>query len=517
MEQTTPYDILNWSKDKDILNIIQNETLYYSNKIQKINHYNISQERFLVLTNEALYNILKKKLKRKMKYSEIRGITFSKLSQEFVVHGIDGEYDYHFQSPEKNILICLIAKFYEDQTNSSLKLCEVPEKSLKNYVTGKKEKKKDGNFTKMDETYGINTKSFIKENIRADKKLRQISKEALSDSDEENPKKDKIIIIFNKIKGITNVILEDFQIMKILGRGSFGKVYLVQYRPFSTITYYAMKSIKKEYLADINEINKNFVENPIIQYLDYKFLIGINLCFTTEERIYFIMNYIHGEDLLASIRFNNKIFHEEQIKFYASIIGLSINYLHNNGIILKDLRLDNIIIDKDGYLKITNFKICQLFKMKNEFILMKETSEFLAPEIITSNECKKESDWWSYGVILYQLFFGIPPFFSNDDNKIKEQIVKNELRFPKNSNISNNAKDLLKLLLNKNVEERLGSNNGFEEIRQHIFFENVNFDDIINKKIEPDYKPAVGNVLKNKDTNVEFTYEDLINSNILLN
>ena len=173
MEQIT-YDILNWSKDKDILNIIQNETLYYSNKIQKINHYNISQERFLVLTNEALYNIQKKKLKRKMKYNEIRGITFSKSSQEFVVHGIDGEYDYHFQSPEKNILICLIAKFYEDQTNLNLKLCEVPEKSLKIYVTGKKEKKKDGNYTKMDETYVINTKSFIKENIRADKKLRQI-------------------------------------------------------------------------------------------------------------------------------------------------------------------------------------------------------------------------------------------------------------------------------------------------------------------------------------------------------
>ena len=139
------YDYLNWSNDKDILNLIQNETLYYTNKIQKINHYNIAQERILILTNEAIYtlqNIQKKSLKRKMKYSEISGITFTKSSQEFVVHGKDDEYDYQFQTPDKNILVCLIAYFYESQTNSNLKLCEVPEKSLKNYVTQKKEKKK---------------------------------------------------------------------------------------------------------------------------------------------------------------------------------------------------------------------------------------------------------------------------------------------------------------------------------------------------------------------------------------
>jgi serine/threonine protein kinase len=278
-----------------------------------------------------------------------------------------------------------------------------------------------------------------------------------------------------------------------------------------------MKSIKKEYLQDINEINKKFIESPIIQYLDYKFLIDVNLLFTTEERIYFIFNLINGEDLLTAIRVNNKVFNEEQIKFYASIIGLSIDYLHNNGVILKDLRLDNIIIDRDGYLKIPKFKMCQLFKMKSELALMKETSEFLAPEVIQYNQCFKESDWWSYGVILYQLLFGIPPFYSNDDNKTREQICYNELRFPKNGFASESAKDLLKLLLNKNYKERIGSNNGFEDIKIHKFFEDVNFDDIINKRYEPEYKPAVGSALKNKEKYVEFTYEDLINSNIILN
>ena len=229
------------------------------------------------------------------------------------------------------------------------------------------------------------------------------------------------------------------------------------------------------------------------------------------------MNLIHGEDILSCIRLNHTNFFENQIKFYAVIIGLTIDYLHNNGNILKDLRLDNIIIDKDGYLKITDFKICQLFNMKNDLALMKETSEYLAPEVISANECHKESDWWSYGIILYQLLYGIPPFYSEDDNKIRQQIVQDELRFPKNSNVSHDAKDLLKLLLNKNYNERLGSVDGFDEIKKHKFFENVNIDDIINKRVRPDYLPNMGNILKTKELYVEYTYEDLINSQLLIN
>ena len=145
------------------------------------------------------------------------------------------------------------------------------------------------------------------------------------------------------------------------------------------------------------------------------------------------------------MRFNEEKFDEDQVKFYAAIIGMSINYLHSKGIILRDLRLDNIIIDKDGYLKITNFKMNQLFKIKSQNMFLKETSEFLAPEVISSNQCKKESDWWSYGVILYQLLFGIPPFFSTDDNKLRQQIVKSELKFPKNSNVSEKTKLINKI------------------------------------------------------------------------
>lgn len=508
------YDTLKWSKDKEILKIIGKESLYYSNKIIKINHFNIGQERSIVLTDESIYNIQKKSLKRKVTYPQVVGITFTKLSQEFVVHGNDGEYDLYYQSPEKNIIICLIAKLYEEKTKSTLKICEVPEKYLKNYVTGKKEKKKDNSFTRMDINYSINTNSFIKENIRKEKNLRLFSKENLSDSDEDNPEKDKAQILFCKLDGIVEIKLEDFEIIRILGRGAFGKVYLVQYKP--TKEYYAMKCLKKKFLVDENELINNTKINKI-QNLDHPFLVEVYLCFLTEERIYFIMNVVQGDDLFNLMRLNEEKFDENQVKFYSSIIGIAIDYLHKKGIVLGDLRLDNIIIDKDGYLKITNFKMNQLFKLNNQYMLLKETSEFLAPEVISSNQVKKESDWWSYGVILYQLLFGIPPFFSNDDNKLRQQVIKDELKFPRNTKVSENAKNLLKLLLNKNPNERMGGSNGFEEIKDHKFFDGVNFKDILNRKIDPDFKPPLVHILKNKENNVEFTYEDLNNSKILIN
>ena len=142
------HDRFNWVNDKDILEITNNENLYYSDKIQKVNSYNLSQERTIVLTDKALYNLHKKKLKRKIPFTEISGITFSTENNEFVIHGNDSEYDYYYISPDRNLLISLISKFYEKDTNKNLKICKVSDKSLKGYVTGKKEKKKRWKFIK---------------------------------------------------------------------------------------------------------------------------------------------------------------------------------------------------------------------------------------------------------------------------------------------------------------------------------------------------------------------------------
>ena len=513
------YDNLKWAKDKEILTFTNKEILYYSNKIIKINHFGLNQDRNLVLTDEALYNFHKKKLKRRIKYNQIRGITFSKQNYEFIIHGNDEEYDYFYQSNERSVILSFITKFYEEQNNQTLKLCEINEKTLKNYVTGKKEKKKDKNFSKMDESKKINTKQFLEENSKSIKKLLSSSLNNLEEEkiDDEVPIKIKPKIIFNKIDHIQNVILEDFKILKILGRGTFGKVYLVQYK--NEKEYYAMKSIKKEYLIEENEIQKILIVKNFLQNLSFPFLIGTLLCFVTEDRIYFIMNLIEGENL-SNYMMNNKNIQEDQVKFYAAIIGLTIDYLHKNGIKIRHLHPDDIIIDKDGYLKIPDFKLGKLFSLNNNFLITTETSEYLSPEEIipiTKKKTKTEpqSDWWTYGIIIYELLYGIPPYFNEDDNEIRTLITKNDLKFPINTVISKNAKELIKKLLNKNPDSRLGHSNGFDDIKKQDFFKGFNFDNLINKTIIPKYKPTVGDILKEKEKRIEVTYDDLINCKII--
>ena len=288
-------DSLNFANDKEIQEIIKDEKLYFSGMITKINHYGMSQERSIILTDKALYNMKKKTkkktLRRKISYQDIRGITYSKLTFEFVIHGNDDEYDYQYISQDRNLIICFIAIFYQQVAFKPIQICEVQEKTLKNYVTQKKEKKKDNSFTKMDTKYLIDTADFINQNLKeisgseTNQNLKEISgKETKIDPKEEKRRKNTI---FSKHKTIKTVELDDFQIMKVLGRGSFGKVCLVQYKP--TKEYYAMKSLKKDVLLDQDQVESTILEKKILQSLDHPFLVGMVFCFQTEERIYFIM------------------------------------------------------------------------------------------------------------------------------------------------------------------------------------------------------------------------------------
>ena len=297
MESYKVNDSLNWAKDKEILSLIKGEKLYFSDMITKINHYGMSQERSIILTDKALYNMKKKSLRRKIAYSDIRGITYSKLTYEFVIHGNDDEYDYQYIHTERNLIICFIAIFYQNVTLKQIQICEVQEKTLKNYVTQKKEKKKDNSVSKMDTKFLIDTADFIKENLKEIKGGNESEETGDKEQMEEKKRKNTI---FSKHKTIKTVGLDDFQIIKVLGRGTFGKVCLVQYKP--TKEYYAMKSLKKDVLLDMDQVESTILEKKILQSLDHPFLVGMIFCFQTEERIYFIMPFIRGGELFQHLR-----------------------------------------------------------------------------------------------------------------------------------------------------------------------------------------------------------------------
>ena len=160
------HDNLSYANDKEIKDIIKDEQLLLSTNIIKINQYNMSQDRTFLITSAAIYNLKKKDLKRRIVLKDVRGITISSLTDEFVLHGMELEYDYDFVSSERGTILKVLAYAYKNATSTPLKVCLVEDKTLKKYVTVKKEKKKDGTFSRMDETKLIDVQEIGRASCR---------------------------------------------------------------------------------------------------------------------------------------------------------------------------------------------------------------------------------------------------------------------------------------------------------------------------------------------------------------
>ena len=274
-----------------------------------------------------------------------------------------------------------------------------------------------------------------------------------------------------------------------------------------------MKSLKKDVLLDEDQVESTLLEKNILQSIKHPFLVGMSFCFQTEERVYFVLPFIRGGELFQHLR-KSKYFPEKDVKFYASIIGLALDHLHKNGIVYRDIKPENILLEEDGYLKLIDFGMAKILKegeITNSFC---GTPEYLAPEIITGEGHNRMADWWSYGTLVYEMLFGIPPFFCENVEKMYDLITKSQLRFPKKFRISDEAKDFLVKLLVKNQKERFGINGGFDEIKKHPFLKDIDFKALEEKKIEAPFKPVLEDSFDVRNFDEEFTSEDLVSSEI---
>jgi serum/glucocorticoid-regulated kinase 2 len=376
-------------------------------------------------------------LKRRIDLLSIRGITVSKITDEFVLHGNDLEYDYDYVSKHRKKIIECVAKGYYELTNKEINFCELDDKSLKHTVTLKKEKKKDQSFSRMltDKLSSIFTYLYG-------------SKESSGDLVKNKVKRSATILSNNSL--YKEVKLEDFQMIKVVGRGSYGKVCLVEFKPNGEL--YAMKSLKKDILIDQEQIESTLLEKKILESMDHPFLVGLVFCFQTEDRLYFVMPFLRGGELFQHLR-KFRIFDEEKVRFYAAQIGLALEHLHNYGYIYRDIKPENILMDEEGYLKLADFGMAKHLKEKDEMAMsFCGTPEYLAPEIITGVGHNKAVDWWSFGIFIYEMLCGIPPFYSENLEKMYDFIKNAELRFPKKIKISVDAQDLIsKVNTNENL------------------------------------------------------------------
>ena len=316
--------------------------------------------------------------------------------------------------------------------------------------------------------------------------------------------------MFSSHKTVKEVTLEDFKVLKIIGRGSFGKVSLVEYIPTKEI--YAMKSLKKDILIEQEQIENTLLEKKILESINYPLLCNLIFCFQTKERIYFVMPFLSGGELFQHLR-KFRTFDEKKVKFYGAQIALALEYLHEKGIVYRDLKPENILMDENGYLRLADFGMAKQLNNNEKAMSFCGTPEYLAPEIIIGKGHDKNADWWSFGILLYEMLCGLPPFYVENLERMYELIKSGPLKFPKRIQLSDEAKDVIKKLLERDVNKRLG-NKGINEIKEHPFFKDIDFDLIVQKKIPAPFIPNINDKTDVQYFDEEFTNEDVSNTYI---
>ena len=242
----------------------------------------------------------------------ILGITVNKLTDEFIIHGIESEYDYYYISHRRNEIIGTISSAYFNLENKKFKFSLLNEKTIKPYVTNKKDKKSNPSFTRMRSDHLCSIDDYL---IQRTPTIGEVNNNGVVMP--QTPSS----TVYSSHKKVKDVKLEDFKVLKVIGRGSFGKVCLVEYIP--THETYAMKSLKKDLLIEQEQIENTLLEKEILQTIDYPLLCGLVFCFQTEERIYFVMPFLSGGELFQHLR-KFRTFDEDKVRFDGAQIALAL-------------------------------------------------------------------------------------------------------------------------------------------------------------------------------------------------
>jgi len=299
----------------------------------------------------------------------------------------------------------------------------------------------------------------------------------------------------------SKISLQDFQKLKVLGRGAFGKVVLVKF--LQTNELFALKILKKKYIIKKKQIDHTKTERYVLEKLNHPFIVKLHFAFQDEKKLYFVTEFMQGGELFFHLLKNSK-YKEKDVRFYMSEILLAIEYMHSQNLIYRDLKPENILIAKDGHIKLTDFGLSKLLtEPSDKTYTICGTPEYLAPEIILEKGYDKTCDWFSFGVIMFEMFCGYHPYKHNQ-GKINKDLYSKPLRIP--DYVPKFAKDLILKLTVTNPKKRIGYN-GANEVKSHSFFSEVNFDKVINKKVKPPFIPKIKNETDLKYFDKEFTSE----------
>ncbi|XP_057319693.1 serine/threonine-protein kinase N isoform X2 [Microplitis mediator] len=305
---------------------------------------------------------------------------------------------------------------------------------------------------------------------------------------------------------LTGMTLDNFRLLSVLGRGHFGKVILSQYK--NTGEYFAVKALKKGDIIARDEVESLLSEKRIFEVANatrHPFLVNLFACFQTEAHVCFVMEYAAGGDLMMHIHAD--VFGEPRAVFYSACVVLGLQYLHESRIIYRDLKLDNLLLDTEGYVKIADFGLCKEgMGFGDRTGTFCGTPEFLAPEVLTETSYTRAVDWWGLGVLIFEMLVGESPFPGDDEEEVFDSIVNDEVRYPRF--LSLEAIAIMRRLLRKNPDRRLGSSErDAEDVKKQSFFRHIAWDDLLLRRVKPPFVPVIHSVEDVSNFDEEFTSE----------
>ncbi|KAK3813799.1 MAG: kinase-like domain-containing protein, partial [Linnemannia elongata] len=287
----------------------------------------------------------------------------------------------------------------------------------------------------------------------------------------------------------------DFDILRVLGVGSFGKVY--QVRKKDTGRIYAMKVLVKKQVIEQKQVEHTIAErNVLVQALQSPFIVGLKFSFQTPTKLYLVQDFMNGGELFFHMQ-NEGTFSEPRARFYVAELVLALEHLHSCNVVYRDLKPENILLSSQGHIVLVDFGLCKQNVTEDERThTFCGTTEYLAPEIVKGTGYGKAVDWWSLGVLLYEMLVGASPFADNRTEGTYHKILHQPGTGGSSTGISTNAQDLIQRFLDKNPKTRLGSGpSGAEavaQIKAHPFFKGIDFDRLKTRDVTPPFQPHVG-------------------------
>ncbi len=316
--------------------------------------------------------------------------------------------------------------------------------------------------------------------------------------------------------------IKDFHLIKVLGRGSFGKVYLVRPSKAPQSEVYAMKVLRKQEVIRRHQVEHTLTERYILATILHPFILSLRHAFQTPDKLYMVTDYCPGGELFFHLK-RLRRFTEGMMRFYSAQISVALAHLHKHQIIYRDLKPENILLDQQGNIKLTDFGLSRRLtgpsstksssasssspnspNSQTSELTFCGTPEYLSPEMIlhrkNASGYGKEVDWWSLGIVCFELLTGWPPFYDRDFHRMCEKILYRPLHFPTQKyNLTRDAEDLIRHFLQRDCTKRLryfpdalpdvNSNDAKFCIQFHPFYEGMEWDKLIQCSVEPPFIP----------------------------